>query len=83
MAKSSSKRSHASRSLPLIIEKDEDGFFVVSCPILPGCYTQGKTYDEALENIQEVIELLLEEENVQEILKNYTPTQISFHTISV
>jgi predicted RNase H-like HicB family nuclease len=46
--------------LPLFIEKDEDGFYVVECPDLEGCYTQGKTIDEALKNIREVIELVVE-----------------------
>lgn len=39
----------------VIIEKDEDGYFVVSCPALPGCHSQGKTREEALENIKEAI----------------------------
>lgn len=42
---------------PLIIELDEDGFYVVECPIFSGCYTQGKTIDEAIKNIKEVIAL--------------------------
>jgi predicted RNase H-like HicB family nuclease len=46
--------------LPVLVEKDEDGFFVVECPLLQGCYTQGNTLDEALKNIHEVIELCLE-----------------------
>lgn len=33
----------------VIIEKDQDGYFA-SCPELQGCYTQGSTYEEALEN---------------------------------
>jgi predicted RNase H-like HicB family nuclease len=45
---------------PVLIETDEDGFFVVECPLLQGCYTQGKTLDEALQNIREVIELCLD-----------------------
>lgn len=47
---------------PVLVEKDEEGFFVVECPLLQGCYTQGKTLEEALKNIREVIELCLEEE---------------------
>ncbi len=39
----------------ITIEKDEDGFFVVSCPSLPGCHSQGKTKAEAVANIQEAI----------------------------
>ncbi len=46
---------------PVIIEKDETGGYVVSCPSLPGCYSQGKTIEEALENIKEAILLTLED----------------------
>ena len=46
--------------LPLIIEQDEDGWFVVDCPAIPGCATQGKTKAEALANIREAIDLSLE-----------------------
>ncbi|MDO8639098.1 MAG: type II toxin-antitoxin system HicB family antitoxin [Candidatus Daviesbacteria bacterium] len=45
----------------VIIEQDEDGIFVASVPSLPGCHTQGKTYEEVLKNSKEVIELCLEE----------------------
>jgi predicted RNase H-like HicB family nuclease len=54
-------------TLPLFVEKDEDGFYVVECPVLEGCYAQGKTIDEALKNIREVIEMILEEKEAQEI----------------
>ncbi len=37
------------------IERDEDGTFVVSCPALPGCISQGETRDAALENIRDAI----------------------------
>lgn len=37
------------------LEKDEEGWFVVECPALPGCVSQGKDEKEALENIQEAI----------------------------
>ena len=45
----------------VIIEQDEDSLFVADVPAIPGCYTQGKTYEEAVEKIHEVIELCLEE----------------------
>ena len=77
------KRPRSPQPLPLIVEKDEDGYYVVECPTLPGCYTEGKTLDEALKNIQEVIALVLEEETAREILREYTPRDISFHTITV
>ena len=40
----------------VIFERDEAGFYVVSVPALPGCFTQGKTKSEALENVREAIE---------------------------
>jgi antitoxin HicB len=38
------------------LEPDEDGVFVVTCPALPGCVSQGRTRAEATENIREAIE---------------------------
>jgi predicted RNase H-like HicB family nuclease len=69
--------------LPVLVEKDEDDFYVVECPILPGCYSQGKTLDEALKNIHDVIELCLEETKTKELVKTYKPKEFSFHTIAV
>ena len=54
---------YKNQKLPLFVEKDEDGFCVVGCPLFEGCYTQGKTFDEALKNIREVISLILEEKS--------------------
>lgn len=50
------------RNFTVIIEKDEDGYYVGSVPSLRGCHTQGKTMDELLKNIREAIELCLEVE---------------------
>lgn len=44
----------------VIIEPDETGGYVISCPSLPGCHSQGETIDEALENIRDAIELYIE-----------------------
>ncbi len=44
----------------VLIEQDEDGVFVASVPAIPGCHTQGDTYEEAVKGIQEAIELCLE-----------------------
>jgi predicted RNase H-like HicB family nuclease len=79
----SSGKSKKELLLPLVIEQDEDGIFVVECPTLPGCYSQGSTLDNAIANIEEVIDLLLEEEACREILRNYTPKTVNFQTISV
>ena len=68
--------------LPVLVEKDEDGFFVVECPILRGCYTQGKTIDEALKNIHEVIELCLEEQKEEIVEHLDTIQEFSYHVVS-
>lgn len=44
----------------VIVEKDSDGYFAL-CPELHGCYTQGDTYEEALENIKYAIRLHIED----------------------
>lgn len=83
MSNSKSKHLFRSQRLPLLIEKGEDGFYVVECPLFEGCYSQGKTLDEALHNIREVIELILEEKKTRETLRHYKPEEISLHTIRV
>jgi antitoxin HicB len=46
----------------VLLEPDQEaGGYVVSCPALPGCYTQGDTIEEALENAKEAILLCLED----------------------
>ena len=75
-----SKKVH----LPVLVEKDEDGFFVVECPLLlQGCYTQGKTLDEALKNIHEVIELCLEEQKEEIVEQLDTIQEFGYHVVSV
>jgi predicted RNase H-like HicB family nuclease len=44
----------------VVIEKDKDGYFAF-CPELQGCYTQGNTYEEVLENIKDAIRLHVED----------------------
>ena len=55
--------------LPIIVEMDEDGYYIVSCPLFKGCHSYGETIDEALGNIREVIEMCLEETEVEELNK--------------
>lgn len=69
--------------LPLFVERGDDGFYVIECPLFDGCYTQGQTLDEALQNIREVISLLLEEKKNQDLLQSYHPKEISLHTITL
>lgn len=42
------------------LDRDEDGVWVVECPAIPGCVSQGQTRDEAIENIEDAIRLCLE-----------------------
>ena len=45
----------------------EDGYIVAECPALPGCVSQGKTRDEALKNIREAIEGIIEVRRAQNL----------------
>jgi predicted RNase H-like HicB family nuclease len=45
----------------VLVEQDEEGYYVAECPALKACYTQGKTYEEALDNIKDVIAMCLTE----------------------
>ena len=47
-------------TLPVVIEADADGYFV-SCPSLQGCYSQGDSYEEAIQNIKDAIRLHIED----------------------
>ena len=53
--------------LPILIEIDEDGLYIVSCPLFKGCHSWGETIDEAMENIREVIEMCLEETKIDNL----------------
>ena len=46
--------------LTVTIDRDEDGAWIVECPSIPGCVSQGTTIDEALDNIKDAIKLCLE-----------------------
>lgn len=48
--------------LPILVEQDEDNIYIVSCPVFKGCHSYGKTIDEALVNIKEVIDICMDEE---------------------
>ena len=49
--------------LEVVLEQEEDGTYSVHCPALKGCHSQGETREEALQNIQEAIQLYLEVAN--------------------
>ena len=44
----------------VVVEQDEDGVYISSCPALQGCHSNGETYKEALENLKEAIQLHIE-----------------------
>jgi predicted RNase H-like HicB family nuclease len=50
------------RQFDVVIERDEEGYYVASVPQLPGCHTQARSLDEVTERIREAIELCLEVE---------------------
>ena len=51
------------REFSVVIEKDEDGYFVASVPTLKGCHTQAKSLDVLMKRVKEAIELCLEVED--------------------
>jgi len=46
----------------VLIEQDEDGMYIATVPDIPGCYTQGKTVEQAIERVEEAIQVCLEAE---------------------
>jgi predicted RNase H-like HicB family nuclease len=46
----------------VVVERDEDGYYVASIPELPGCHTQARTLDELMVRVREAVELYLEVE---------------------
>jgi predicted RNase H-like HicB family nuclease len=50
------------REFTVVIEKDEDGYFIGTVPQLKGCHTQAKSLDKLMERIKEAVSLCLEAE---------------------
>jgi len=57
-----------SKTFSVVIERDEDGYYIASVPSLRGCHTQAKSLDQLIERIKEAIELCLEVE--EELVTN-------------
>ena len=57
-----------SKIFNVVIERDEDGYYIASVPSLRGCHTQAKSLDRLIERIKEAIELCLEVE--EELVTN-------------
>jgi predicted RNase H-like HicB family nuclease len=54
------------RQFDVIIERDEEGYYIASVPQVPGCHTQARSLDEVAQRIREAIELCLEVEGAPE-----------------
>lgn len=72
----------------VIIEQDEDGFFVASVPAIPGCHTQGKTLSELRENVKDAIKLCLSVAKTDSNYKNkidmaYQPSFIAMEMVTL
>ena len=66
------------REFYVVVEKDEDGFYVGEVPHLRACYSQGRTLDELMANIREVIQLCLEDEDIVEV-----PEFVGIHKVEI
>ncbi len=53
----------------VLITNGEDGWYIAECPALPGCVSQGKAVDQALENIKDAIQGCLEVRNERAVAK--------------
>ena len=52
--------------VPIVVEQDEDNVFIVSCPTFSACRSYGRTIDDAMENINQVISMCMKEISVKE-----------------
>lgn len=66
---------------PVVIERDSDGYFAM-CPDLQGCYSQGDTYEETLENVTSAIRLHIEDLKAQDEELDHSNT-VSLSTVEV
>ena len=64
----------------VVVERDEDGLYVASVPLLQGCYTQGGTYEEVLENIKDAIRLHIE---ARQALGEPVPVEVAIDEVQV
>ena len=64
----------------VVVERDEDGLYIASVPLLQGCYTQGETYKEALGNIKDAIKLHIE---ARQALGEPIPIEVAIDEVRV
>ena len=64
----------------VVVEQDEDGLYIASVPVLQGCYSQGETYEEVLENIKDAIKLHIE---ARKSLEEPVPIEVAIDEVQV
>lgn len=67
------------RQFDVVIERDEQGYYVASVPALPGCHTQAQSFDELMHRINEAIELCLQVQDTPEQSLEF----VGVHRVSV
>jgi predicted RNase H-like HicB family nuclease len=65
------------RKFTVVIERDEEGYYVATVPTLRGCHTQAKTLDKLMKRVREAVELCLESEDGASSLELVGVQQIS------
>lgn len=63
------------REFYVVVERDEDGLYIGEVPQLRGCYSQGQTLDELMQNMKEVIALCLDELGSFDVLPEFIGVQ--------
>ncbi len=58
---------HAKRKFTVVIERDEEGWYVASVPAMRGCHTQAKNLDTLMKRVREAIQLCLEVEGERNV----------------
>jgi predicted RNase H-like HicB family nuclease len=56
-------RKNGKQEFSVVVERDEEGYYVASVPVLPGCHTQARSLDKLMERVREAIALCLEVEH--------------------
>jgi predicted RNase H-like HicB family nuclease len=62
------KMEGKSLNYTVLIEQDEDQMYIAKVPDISGCYTQGKTVEQAMERIREAIQVCLEAEELEDVM---------------
>jgi predicted RNase H-like HicB family nuclease len=64
----------------VVVEQDEDGVYISSCPALRGCHSCGKTYEEAVEHLKDAIRLHIE---ARQSLGEPIPIEVAVERVEV